>query len=455
MSTLSLRARLTAIILVPLLLIAALIGWRAVLDAQDRANARFNRALLSAALAISRDVAVSGGDALSPDTNALLRDTSGGQVFYHVYAPDGVFVTGYATPPVPVTETFVDQEGQQYFEGLHQSRPVRALRFVDAMQVDGLSGDFTVTVWQDRDLHRDLVRDLSSRTLQVIGWLVLTVALVVWFGVRFGLRPLLDLESAIARRSSSDLAPIRRAVPAEVGGIVGTLNRLFAQVSHAMTAQSEFIGNAAHQLRNPIAGVLSLAEALDASPDGPKARDRARDLLEAAQETADLSQKLLMLERADALTPQSAFARINLGRELAVWVEGYQKQLPPHVALHADIAAEPLWIEGDAVMLREAFSNLVDNAVRHGGSDVSRIDVAAARETGMVCLEVRDNGAGIPQDRLEDAAKRFVQLAEGRSGGLGLSIVEAIARGHGGTLELSSETRGLRARLLLPTIAPS
>jgi two-component system sensor histidine kinase TctE len=68
---------------------------------------------VTTALAISRDTALSGGDALSEDTRDLLRDTSGGAVFYHVYAPDGVFVTGYATPPVPPSMAFT-ADGQTY-----------------------------------------------------------------------------------------------------------------------------------------------------------------------------------------------------------------------------------------------------------------------------------------------------------------------------------------------------
>ena len=114
--TTSLRLRLVLIILAPLLLIAGIIAALAVYDAQLRASERFDRSLLSAVLAISRDIAVSGGDALSPETNTLLQDTSGGRVFYHVYAPDGVFVTGYATPPVPRFELADVANGQVYFD---------------------------------------------------------------------------------------------------------------------------------------------------------------------------------------------------------------------------------------------------------------------------------------------------------------------------------------------------
>ena len=90
---------------------------------------RFDRSLLSTALAVSRDVAVSGGDALSRGDRDLLRDTSGGAVFYHVYAPDGVFVTGYATPPVH-GRRHPPRPARIWFDGPIGS-DVRVLRFIE------------------------------------------------------------------------------------------------------------------------------------------------------------------------------------------------------------------------------------------------------------------------------------------------------------------------------------
>ena len=148
MRKLSLRARLTGIILVPLLLTVLAIATWAARDAQQRAADRFDRSLLVTALGISRDTAFTGGDALSRETRDLLADTSGGPVFYHVYAPDGVFVTGYATPPVP-SQDMDPSEAFSYFDAIYQGQSVRAVRFSDLMTIDGLSGEFTFTVWQD------------------------------------------------------------------------------------------------------------------------------------------------------------------------------------------------------------------------------------------------------------------------------------------------------------------
>ncbi|MEM9763308.1 MAG: sensor histidine kinase N-terminal domain-containing protein, partial [Pseudomonadota bacterium] len=302
---LSLRMRLTLIILCPLLLISLIIGLWQLDTARRTAADVFDRSLLTAALAVSNDVTLSGGDALSARTREILSDTSGGLVYYHVYAPDGVIVAGYATPPVGIPPASAEATSPYFFEGRYFGRDVIGVRLQNRAQIDGFSGVFTTTVWQNATLREAFMAQLVTRSLVTICGLIGSVALVVWFGVHLGLRPLVDLQEAIARRSSDELSPIRRAVPAEVAGIVGTLNRLFGQVSRSFAAQSDFISNAAHQLRNPIAGVLSLAEAVHRAPDLAEARRRAEDLLGAARETADLTDKLLTLERAKAISPEA------------------------------------------------------------------------------------------------------------------------------------------------------
>lgn len=445
---LSLRARLTAIILAPLACIAVAVGIWAVFDAQSRADDRFNRSLLSAALAVSRDVAISGGDALTPETNALLRDSFSGTLFYHVYAPDGAFVTGYATPPVPTLGEWSDDSVQRVFNGLHQSRDVVALRFIDTMEVEGLAGDYTVTVWQDRSFRNALVRDLVQGTIIIISLLVASVGFVVWFGVSIGLRPLNDLEDAIAKRSTDELIPIQRHVPAEVTGIVRTLNTLFKALAQNMAAQSDFISNAAHQLRNPIAGILALAEATKNAPNQEEAERRTNDLLDAAREASELSQKLLLMERAKAFAPAEMRAEFDLSATLAGVAKGFRSACPKQISLETHIE-DGMNLVGDETMIREAIKNLLDNAYKHGGADLSLIKINACLKGTSAIVEIADNGVGIAAENHARASKRFEQLGTNSGSGLGLSIVEAIAQAHGGEFSLKSQTRGLRAVLTL------
>lgn len=440
----SLRLRLVLIILGPLVLITLLIGAWAVTDSQNRAAERFDRSLLSAALAISRDVAVSGGDALSAETSALLRDTSGGPVFYHVFAPDGVFVTGYATPPVPPGRAARGTAQQIYFDGVYQGNPVRVLRFVDAMQIDGLTGNFTFTVWQDTSLRSAIVRDLSWRTFQVMATLVIAVVLVVWFGVRFGLRPLLDLERAIGRRSSDDLDPIKRRVPVEAQGIVQRLNLLFGQVSQALETKDAFISNAAHQLRNPIAGVVAMAEAVRSARTFEDMKTRTEELAIAARHAGDLANKLLTLERAASGTDRRHEDVADLRGVVTEAARRMEARAAARdVTLTLSLPETPVALRCDGTMVHEAATNLIDNALTHAGPDLTRIDIALSEGPEWVTLTVSDDGAGIDPNLIDKMKERFAQADRSTGSGLGLAIAEAVAKRHGGALEIRNGTPGL------------
>lgn len=445
----SLRMRLTVIILLPILAVATIAGIWQLNNARRTAADVFDRSLLSAALAVSNDVAISGGDALSPEVNAILSDTSGGRVFYHVYGPDGVIIAGYATPPVGIPAPQSELGKPTVFDATYQGRPVSGVRLRTRTQIDGFAGIFTTTVWQDRAVRVAFVRDLVMRSMITITGLIASLALIVWFGVRLGLRPLLDLEQAIARRSSDELSPIARAVPGEVAGIVRVLNRLFEQVSRSMTAQAEFISNAAHQLRNPIAGVLSLAEVVHATKDPAKAQERAADLLDAARETAELSQKLLLLERAKTMTPGSARREIDLSVVLEGWVASMRAVMRPGVTLELEIGKGVGPLTCDPTMLQEALRNLVENACQHGGPELSRITLSARATPGEIILSVEDNGVGIAAQDLDAARERFRQLAPSSSSGLGLSIVDTIVAGHDGEMRLKPQAQGLKVELHL------
>ena len=454
-NVLSLRGRLTAIILVPLLLVAAFVGYWQLTNARQTATNVFDKSLLAAALAVANDVTISGGDALSARTRDILADTSGGQVFYHVYAPDGVIVAGYATPPSGIPRPSDEAAGPNYFDATYLGRTVHGVRLENRTEIDGFAGVFTTTVWQDAAVRENFVRDLLNRSLLAIAGLIASLALIVWFGVRVGLRPLTDLEAAIASRNSDELAPIQRAVPVEVRGIVKTLNRLFGQVTRSMTAQSEFISNAAHQLKNPIAGVLALAEAVESAPNYDEAKKRSQDLLDAARETAGLSQQLLLLERAKTISPASAMQPFDLDQAYGQWSHEFSGQRADKVTIAFEKTKDLGQVVADETMLREALKNLIDNALLHGGRSLSQVAVKCDRFGKSISLVVSDDGMGMTNEQMSEALKRFSAAAPTSGSGLGVSIVEAIVKGHNGSMEIHSDQPGLRVKLILPIGTPA
>ncbi|MEM7469702.1 MAG: sensor histidine kinase [Pseudomonadota bacterium] len=447
----SLRSRLTLIILAPLLLVAIAAAFWQFRNTTAAAQDIFDRGLLSAALAISRDVALSDGDALSPATRGLVSSTSGGDLFYHVYAPDGVFVTGYATPPAPPAGTPFTTPEPLYYNAVYQSRDVRVLRFQDAATVDGVSGIFTISVWQNMSFREAFTREMLTRTFIVIAMLLVSVALIVWFGVGLGLRPLLDLKDAIAKRTPSELEPIRRNVPVEAQPIVSTLNALLDRVSRRISSKDEFISSAAHQLRNPIAGVLALAEAVETAPTPEAAKSRSAELVAAARDATHLTNQLLSFERARGSDIDPDGARIDLAALLEDTLHRFTPRATnAQIEVTKALPDHPVWIIGDKLMLGEAILNILTNAAVHGGTALSKISVSLTRKDKEAVLRIQDDGIGIaPEDR-PLALGRFSQANTGPGSGLGLPIAARVVDNHDGALTIEDSNAGTSVLITLP-----
>ena len=445
----SLRLRLFAIILIPLVLIAAGVGLWRLGEARETGRDLYDNDLLFTALAVSRDVALADGDTISLETEALLADTAGGPVRYHVYAPDGVFVTGFAVPPIPIANGPSLTEPYAFFDATYKGRPVRVLRLKYVTEISGFSGPFTVTVWQDIAVRNAFVTGLAMQALAVILVLLFSTGLVVWFGVKFGLKPLTDLEDAISRRSSEDLSPIQRRVPVEARGLVDRLNALFGQVNQAMQAQAAFISDASHQLRNPIAGVRALGEAILTAGSLDVAKARAGDLVTAAERAGDLAENLMTLERAraglgKALEP-SDLAQV-LRRTVADF-EGLAAR--KGVQLRLTGADARAIVPMDATMVEEAVRNLIDNALLHGGQRLTGITVSLRGDQDWR-ISVRDDGQGVPEADFPKILARFGQAEPSSGSGLGLSIAVAVAHRHGGALTIDPVGAGFSVSLRLP-----
>ena len=447
------------IILAPLMVLSVAIGVWQIEQSRKTAKEVFDRSLLTTALAIIGDVARSGGDALSLATRDLLSDTSGGPVFYHVYAPDGVYVTGYSSPPVAPSRILNADatEGPQYFDAVYNRRPVRALRLTDVATLDGIAGSYTYTVWQELEVREAFLGQLIRDTVPILVLILGVLAFVVWFGVVIGLRPLVDLEDAISRRGSDDLRPIRRTVPVEVRGLVRRLNVLFGQVTQAMETQRTLISNAAHQLRNPIAGILALAEAVKSAPDAEQARARAADLVRSAQHASDLANRLLTLERVQSDSAQLDLSDVAIPDLLDEVVSPHQAEIAARgLDLSLSVPPNLPHLTADRMLLREALTNLVDNALVHGGHALTRIEIAAAVLPHGLRLTISDDGRGIAVDKHAMVLARFGQAEPGEGSGLGLSIAEAVALRHGGRLKLlaAEDEIGLRAGLCVAMDLP-
>jgi len=447
----TLRFRLFVLILTPLLIVSLFLGYWRFSVAQDTANELFDRGLLSTALAISRDVASSEGDALSPSTRNLLTDASGGEVFYHATGPGGYYVTGYAYPPVEPISSGTEPLTTSYFEAVYRGEAVRVLKLTENAQVGGITGTTIIRVWQRMSDRNAFARDLALKATGLMGALLVTLALVVWFGVQLGLRPLDDLQDAIDKRSQSDLSPIKRAVPIEFKGIVSTLNRLFAQVSDSISAQQTFISDAAHQLRNPAAGILAMAEAVKSAQTDADRDQRIDKLLYAAKHSVHVTEQLLSLERLSYDRTQRETKEIDLNSMVSeVCTDFAYLVLKQDIHFEFSPAEKPLIVLGTEVLLKEAIKNILDNALIHGGPTLSKIAVRCSYDTDMAMVSIWDDGKDLHPDSAAKIFGRFTQLEPNTGSGLGLAIAHEIAKQSNGTLTVDQIPKGAQITLAIP-----
>ncbi len=448
-AALSLRLRLLILLLGPLVILSLALGYWRYTVARQTAETLFDRTLLATALAISRDVAVSEGDALQSSTLDLMRGASGGEIFYHVTGPGGIYITGYAYPPVVPRTGNTALPRTEYFKAVYRGEAVRVVRIVEDVAADAL-GASIVTVWQnmrDRDL---LARQLALRAAGLLVVFLAVLALLVWFGVNIGLRPLLNLQEAIKARSPEDLSPIRRKVPPEVRGIVATLNQLFGRVELSMTAHQAFISDAAHQLRNPSAAVLSMAEAARDAGSDRERRRRAVDVVAAARATSRVAEQLLSLDRLRQEGLELHKETFDLGEVARAVCEPLAADALAAGLEFEFVMAEPApGIRGDRVLVGESIKNLIENAREHGGPRLSSIRVEIARRDGLAEITVSNDGTALTPDDEAVIFSRFGQKSPGGGSGLGLAIVKSVAERHGGGLRVNRVANGASLTLSL------
>ncbi|MEJ7765952.1 MAG: HAMP domain-containing sensor histidine kinase [Acidimicrobiales bacterium] len=226
------------------------------------------------------------------------------------------------------------------------------------------------------------------------------------------------------------------------GATEAALQQALAAAQEAEARSRRFLADAAHQLRNPIAGVHACGEAL---LHGPNPTDRDRLLGELLRETTRarrLLASLLQMARLDqgqGVTPAECDI-VGLCREEAdrMWV------LAPHldVVLRVDLAGRQPQVDAGAV--REALANILDNGRRHAATSIT-MTVTAAEE--WLEIQVADDGPGMTPEVAERAFQRFVSL-DGKGGsGLGLPIALGLARAHGGNLTYDHRAFVLRLSL--------
>lgn len=339
---------------------------------------------------------------------------------------------------------------------------------VVAQRMRSTAGELIVMLADGSDAQQHWASSVFTRVLLPnLVLFAVAAGLVAWVVAR-ALRPLIDLNQAVEGRSPRDLSPISaESAPAEVQPLVASLNRLFGLVNAQTEAQRRFVADAAHQLRTPLAGLQSQVEAWAQAARSMGGGDllslRADQVLrlrDATRRTSQLANQLLALSRVDAMGgDEQAVQQVDLA-ELCENILGLFLDAASSKQMDLGLEIEPAQTLGHAWLLRELLINLVDNAVKYtppGGRITLRCGRAHSPTGPQVWIEVEDDGPGIPASERLRVLQRFYRVpgTAGEGNGLGLAIVDEIARVHGTHLHLDSgaQGRGLRVRMALDAIA--
>ena len=225
---------------------------------------------------------------------------------------------------------------------------------------------------------------------------------------------------------------------AEVAAAVRAFNEMQERLRQYIEYRTGMIGAIAHDLRTPLTRLRFRIEGVPEEIRGKLA--------------ADIDQMDAMVSATMAFVRDASSSRERVSLEIASLVETVMDDAAETGADCAAEACDRAVVDGDPVALRRMITNLVDNALKFGSRARGRVFV----EAGMAVVEIDDNGPGIPASQVERAFEPFHRLETSRNRdtggfGLGLAVVRAIARGHGGDVALTAKAGGgLRARVWLP-----
>lgn len=449
-SLLSLRRQLLLWLLLPQLVLWAgggLLTYRIALSYAEKA---IDQSLMQSVRALARQVKPIGSGLLIDFPRAaqdVLAQDPTDPLSYLVTSPPGQFLLGNPSLPAPPAAPARFGEPLLYRATLG-GQPLRIVALDVSYGEDSAPQTLRVQVGKSTAAQQQIARELVADLLVPLLGIGALLSLLVYGGIRRGLTPLKRLTGQLENRSVNALSPIGMTqAPSEVHALVQAVNGLLGEVERSVVQEKRFINDAAHQLRTPLAGLISQVELAQRETQDPVLGARLAKVLTGAERSAHLVHQLLTLARNETHARREPLDLAELARDVA------REWTPRAMAAGVDLGYEGidhLPLEGDALQLREALANLIDNALRYTPRGSSVTLGLSARATGAE-LVVEDNGPGLTDEEMAHVFQRFWRASELPGGcGLGLAIVREIARRHGGnaTVERASP-HGLRVVLQL------
>jgi len=454
---LSLKRQLLLWLLLPQLVLWLVGGALAYRIALSYAEKGIDQSLTQSVRSLARQVKPIGSGLLIDFPRAaqdIIEQDPQDRVSYLVSSPPGSFLLGNGQLPGPPPGLAPTTGEPLLYNVLVDGKAMRVALLDVNYGESGSPQRLRVQVAKSLAVQQRLTRELVADMLAPLLLLGALLSVLVYGGISRGLLPLKRLQAQLGQmgrqseQNVSTLLPIEMTqAPQEVHALAGAVNQLLVAVRRSLGQEKRFLNDAAHQLRTPLAGLISQTELALAETDPHALRERLSKVLACARRSAHLVQQLLSLARNETEVRLQALDLAALVREVA------RDCTPRALSAGVDLGYEgsqSLWVQGQAMLLREAVSNLLDNALLYAGKG-SVVTLRVSQLQQQALLEVEDNGPGLSDIERAHLFERFWRASELPGGcGLGLAIVAEIAQRHGGSVSAQAlEPHGLRVRLSL------
>lgn len=448
----SLKTEILLRLAIPLILFMSIETVLSYFVTLHHVNVAYDRWLLDSARSLTEGIKVRAGNIfveLPPAALDIFKWDELDKTYFKIISEEKGMLEGDKFVPEPLVPE-INWSSPIYFDDEMYGEPVRVVSIL--ITHDETPEKIFVHVAETLNKRRGMMMDILLADLVPQLVLVLLVGVYLLAGVRRGLQPLNVLADEIAQRTPRDLRPIpEQHIFLEVRALTDTINDLLERLAQAIASQERFITNAAHQLRTPLAGLKLQAERALRKQDVAEIKPALIQIQGCADRMSHLTTQLLILARSEPINGGYELRQLDLcalARKTCIdWVP---KALQRHMELSFEGFEQPLFVQGDEVLLRELLANLLDNAICYG-YDKGNIVVKVERYP-LPTLIVEDDGPGIPDVEIARVFERFYRIpgSSGDGCGLGLAIVKEIADLHKARLELdhAGEAGGTRIELI-------
>lgn len=444
----SLRVQLLRWLLAPLLVLLLFNAWFSNRAAVATANLAFDRLLTASAEAIAEDVEVKDGEIVVDLPYAalqLLESNIQERIFYRVVAPNGKTLTGYDDLPLPKNLSPLLEDSFIY-SAEYRGETIHLVALNKQIYGASQTASAVIIVAETGEARYALSHQILIEGLTRQAALIAAAALLVWFGLVRGLRPLGRLRRSVADRTPADLSPIdASSVQTEVRPLIHALNQHMARIEKLLLSRQRLITDASHQMRTPLSEMRTQIEYSLRQNQPALSHATLIDVHADIDRLARLISQMLLQARSDPdVLPDQRIGPVNLSDlARATALDHVAAARKKAIDLSLDETTEPAIVLGNGLLLRELAANLIDNAIAYGRNG-GMVAVRVLRERAVV-LEIEDDGPGIPLAEREKVFERFYRApgATVAGSGLGLSIVRDICLAHRSRIELATPRSGV------------